>query len=51
MSVDEIMDVIDRATEPKVMSKQAAHEFLGDVVEQCRSRMEALHEEMRNAEG
>jgi hypothetical protein len=46
MTVDDIMREIDRATEPAVMSKEEAYDFLAEVAEQIISRKEALKDEI-----
>lgn len=47
MTVAEIMEEIDQATEPGKMSKQEAHDFLQQIIDEARDRMEALRDEMR----
>ena len=49
MTIEEIMDEIDEATAPP-MPKHQAHEILAQMVEDLRSRMEALRDEMKNDE-
>lgn len=50
MTVDLVMQTIDRATEPRVMPKKQALEFLEEVETELQSRMEALREEIADEE-
>lgn len=50
MTVADIMDIIDRATEPAVMGKREALEFLEQIETDIEGRKEALRDELR-AEG
>jgi polyhydroxyalkanoate synthesis regulator phasin len=43
-----ILDIIDTATEPKVMSKEKAKDFLEELIDELKSRVEALGEEIAN---
>lgn len=51
MTVAQIMDVVDAACGPDIMTKMEALEFLADVRDQVMGRMEALQEEIRNEQG
>ena len=46
MTIDEVLQVIDRAVEPKVMSKESALEFLEEISSLLDFRIEALREEI-----
>lgn len=48
MTVDQIMELIEKATEPSKMSKSEAREFMECVRDEIGFRIEALTEEMRN---
>ena len=48
MNVDDIMIIIDKATEPKAMSKAAALDFLEEIEAAIEYRKEALHDEIEN---
>lgn len=49
MKLEKVMDVIDSATAPEVMSQVKAYEFLVELREQIQGRMDALRDEI--AEG
>lgn len=42
MTTDEVMEIIDKATEPKVMSKEQALDFLETIEADIETRIEAL---------
>lgn len=46
MSVDQIVELIEKATEPSKMGKSEAREFLERVRDELGFRIEALTEEM-----
>jgi hypothetical protein len=46
MTVDDVMQVIDRATGPKIMSKEDALDFLERIETELQGRMEALRDEI-----
>lgn len=46
-SVDEVMNEIDLATDPSVMSKEEALEFLEQCCTELEGRIEALRDELR----
>jgi hypothetical protein len=45
-TVDQVMNEIDLATEPSVMSKQSALEFLEQCCTELEGRIEALRDEI-----
>lgn len=45
-TVEEIMSIIDAATQPSVMSKQEALDFLEQIETELLARTEALREEI-----
>lgn len=49
MTIEQIMKNIDYATEPKIMSKEEALDFLEQIETELQGRMEALREEINNA--
>lgn len=50
MNVDQIMNEIDLATEPSVMNKQTALDFLEQCVTELEGRIEALKDELKEDE-
>lgn len=48
VNIDQIMNEIDLATEPQVMSKEEALAFLEQCVTELEGRIEALKDELKN---
>lgn len=48
-SKEEILESIDKATEPRVMDAEAAHKFLERLVCDIECRMEGLRDDMKNS--
>lgn len=49
--VEELMTAIDDATVPDKMTKPEAKDMLDEIIEQCRSRIDAIVDEMMNEGG
>lgn len=50
MSVDDILEIIDSATEPKAMPKTEALDFIERIYMELQGRMEALRNEIMDEE-
>lgn len=49
-SVDEAVEQLDQATAPDRLSKKAAIDALERIIEACRSRIEALRDEIKETD-